>query len=248
MWFEHTFVDLLNRFNRRGKPTTQAGLTLGSLTDNPSHTVVWTTVRRPEHACVVGKTGSGKTHFMEWLACQLMERSEPFVFFDYHGDATERLVALATRFSNADQRLVVIDPTDSQSSPGLNPLESTGADGSTVFGRTSELAAILRQRWQVDAFGPRTEELLRNTLFVLAATNHTLVEAPLLLTSQAFRTRLVSQLTQPDILDYWMSRYEPLSEAMKGAFREPLLNKITGFLTEPSCRHLLGQQVSTLRF
>jgi hypothetical protein len=87
----------------------------------------------------------------------------------------------------------------------------------------------------VSAFGARTEELLRNVLFVLAATHYTLVEAPLLLTSHAFRQRLVE-------------RYEPLSEGMKAAFREPLLNKITAFLTESASRHLLGQQRSTLRF
>ena len=44
------------------------------------------------------------------------------------------------------------------------------------------------------------------------------------------------------------SRFEPLSEGMKAAFREPLLNKITEFTTEPSCRHLLGQTTSTVDF
>lgn len=33
---------------------------------------------------------------------------------------------------------------------------------------------------------------------------------------------------------------------MKSAFREPLLNKITAFLSEPGARHLLAQQVSTI--
>jgi hypothetical protein len=35
---------------------------------------------------------------------------------------------------------------------------------------------------------------------------------------------------------------------MRAAFREPLLNRTTGFLTEPSMRHVLGQAVSTVRF
>src|SRR6185369_435400 len=36
------------------------------------------------------------------------------------------------------------------------------------------------------------------------------------------------------------------SDAMKGQFREPLLNKITAFLTEPATRHLLGQRRNTI--
>jgi hypothetical protein len=33
---------------------------------------------------------------------------------------------------------------------------------------------------------------------------------------------------------------------MKAVFREPLLNRVTGFLTEPAARHLLGQRHSTI--
>jgi hypothetical protein len=57
---------------------------------------------------------------------------------------------------------------------------------------------------------------------------------------------LTAQVEHPDIRDYWRDRYEPLSEAMKAAFREPLLNRVTAFLTEPGARHLLGQRQSTL--
>lgn len=248
MWFEHSIVGWLNRMNQPLQLPPMAGLTLGHLTDNPSHAVVWAHNRRAEHACVVGKTGSGKTHFMEYLAWQLMSQNEPFVFLDYHGDATDHLVRLAARSPEGAARLLIVDPTDPHVSPGLNPLETMDADERSVFGRASELSAILRQRWGVEAFGARTEELLRNTLFVLAATHQTLVEAPRLLTSPEFRAQLVSQITHPEVLDYWHDRYEPLSEAMKGAFREPLLNKVTAFLTEPACRHLLGQRQSTINF
>ncbi len=248
MWFEHSIVGLLNRMNQPLQLPPSAGLTLGHLTDNRSHAVVWAHNRRAEHACVVGKTGSGKTHFMEWLAWQLMCQREPFVFLDYHGDATEHLVRLAANSPDAVGRLLIVDPTDPVVSPGLNPLETATGDERAVFSRASELSSILRQRWNVDAFGARTEELLRNTLFVLAATNQTLVEAPRFLTSREFRAHLLSQVTHPEVLDYWNDRYEPLSEGMKGAFREPLLNKVTAFLTEPACRHLLGQRQSTINF
>jgi hypothetical protein len=195
----------------------------------------------------MGKTGSGKTHLMEVLAQQLMQAGEPFVFFDFHGDASQHLLGLAANHPDAARRLVLVDPTDALASPGLNPLEAE-RDETMALARTSELSSILRQRWNVEAFGPRTEELLRNVLFLLAAGGYTLVEAPLVLSSDAFRGHLLSKITHPDVLDYWQGRYDSLSERMKVVFREPLLNKITGFLTEPATRHFLGQQASTFTF
>jgi hypothetical protein len=247
MLLEHALVSLLNRLlGPRGLPQAR-GLRLGELTDTRA-AVTWPTARRAEHLCVVGKTGSGKTYFLETLADQLMDCGEPWVFFDYHGDATDHLVRLAARHADAAERLVVIDPSDETRSPGLNLLEVDPADHRGAFARTSELAAILRQRWSVAAFGPRTEELLRNTLYMLAVSHLTLVDAPRLLTQTAFRQRLLVTLVNAEVRDYWLSRFEPLSEPMKATFREPLLNKITGFLTDPACRHFLGQQHSTIDF
>ena len=114
------------------------------------------------------------------------------------------------------------------------------------FRKVSELSAILRQRWGVDSFGARTEELLRNSLYTLAASHLTLADLPRFLADSRLRLQLVDRLEQPDIAAYRRERYEPLSDAMKGVFREPLLNKVTGFLTEPAARHLLGQRESTI--
>lgn len=245
MSIEHSIVHLLNRIGSSQPKPPPAGLDLGR--DTESHQVVaWPHTERTRHLCCIGKTGSGKTHLLLYLATQLARRGEPFVFIDYHGDATRDLVSLLAGNPEAAQRLVLLDPTDPATSPGLNPLELDDADD-TGHARSSELAAILRQRWRVDAFGARTDELLRNTLFVLSTTGQTLVEAPLFLTSKDFRAHLLERVANPDARDYWLTRFEPLSEAMKASFREPLLNKITSFISEPACRHFLGQS-STFTF
>lgn len=247
MWLEEIATQLLNRVSSPRKRSRPSGLLLGRAVGASSNDdVFWPQERRFEHAAVLGHSGSGKTHFLEMLAVQHMARNEGFAFFDFHGDATAHLLSLACRFDEAAERLILIDLADQSKSPGLNVLEVQPE--TTPFLKASELATILRQRWGVDAFGARTEELLRNTLFTLAACNQTLTEAPLLLTSRLLRDRLVSQITNVEVQSYWCDRFDPLSEAMKAAFREPLLNKITAFLTEPSTRHLLGQAASTIDF
>lgn len=247
MSFEDLVISLLNRLNKPAQQQVPKGLRLGA--SEPNGSVVWPTGKQDQHLFVCGKTGAGKTTLLLGLAEQLMAAKAPFIFFDYHGDATQHLISLASRQNDAEEHLLLLDLTDPDTSPGLNPLEPLRKKGfEDAFARSSELATILRQRWQVDAFGARTEELLRNTLYTLAVNEYTLVEAPLLLTSDPFRSRLVERIDQPEIRDYWLERYEPLSEAMKGAFREPVLNKLTGFLTESSCRHFLGQRKSTFNF
>jgi type IV secretion system coupling TraD/TrwB family protein len=244
MWFEDLTSAMLNRFFAKPPIGSPSGLLLGKSVDSPHGSVVLPERHRCEHAVIVGKTGSGKTHLLELLAWQLAKRGEGFSFFDFHGDVSLSLISRLQALPDADQRLIIVDPSHSTRSPGINVLES-GTSEAERFRRVSEIASILRQRWGVDSFGARTEELLRNSLYTLAGAGCTLADLPKLLTDVRVRRHLTDQVEHPDIRTYWRDRYEPLSEAMKAAFREPLLNKVTAFLTEPAARHLLGQSEST---
>lgn len=250
MLIEHLFVHLLNSLSRKRRSSidSREGLLIGRVADvrGGSYLLRMPNTSRTEHMFVLGKTGTGKTHLLQQLAEQHMQHGEGFAIFDYHGDLTRALLETASRYADARERLVLIDPTDADVSPGLNPLELRRDDVREVFSRVSELTGILRARWGVEVFGPRSEELLRNVLYTLAINGLTLVEAPPLLTLAAFRKRLTSELPSADIQSYWRDRFEPLSDSMKATFREPLLNKITGLLVDPSTRHLLGQAESTI--
>ena len=245
MWFEHLTSAALNRFLAKPTAATPAGLFLGKAVEAPHQSVVLPHRHRCEHAVVLGKTGSGKTYQLEALAFQIAQRGEGFAFFDFHGDASLSLTSRLHRLSSADRQLVIIDPSHPTRSPSINVLASGGTEAER-FRKVSEISSILRQRWGVDSFGARTEELLRNSLYTLAGSQRTLADLPKLLVDAQLRRRLTEVLNHPDIQSYWRDRYEPLSEAMKSAFREPLLNRITAFLAEPAARHLLSQSDSTV--
>lgn len=245
MWFEHLTTHVLNHFTRRRVYTIEPGLMLGTSTEETHGTVVFADKHRCEHAVILGKTGSGKTYLLESLALQLARRREGFALIDFHGDVSLSLIGRLATLPDVGNRLVILDPSHPTRSPGLNVLDAGESDAER-FRKVSELSSILRQRWGVDSFGARTEELLRNSLYVLAASHLTLADLPRLLTDTTLRLRLTDTLDHADIKSYFRDRYEPLSEAMKAAFREPLLNRVTGFLTEPAARHLLGQQNSTI--
>ncbi len=247
MWFETLTSSALNWLVSKPSAPRVNGLLMGHTFEAPHAPVVWPDSQRREHAVVLGKTGSGKTHLLEFLAWQLAKRGEGFSFFDFHGDASLSLISRLREVPGAAQRLTVVDPSHPTRSPAINVLQTGGTEAER-FRKVSELSSILRQRWGVDSFGARTEELLRNSIYTLAATCHTLADLPRLLTDSALRRACTDRLDHPEVVAYWRDRYEPLSEPMKAAFREPLLNRVTAFLTEPAARHLLGQRDSTIDF
>jgi hypothetical protein len=140
-------------------------------------------------------------------------------------------------------RLIVIEPADLEFSIGLNVLEVQPGHHSYV--QLTEFAQILRARWNLDSFGPRTEELLRNGLHVLADNGLTLLELSLLLTNASFRTRCLEQVQNSEVVSYFRTRFGTRSEAAQGVYREAILNKVSGFTTDSRFRHILGQQRST---
>src|SRR3990172_11303916 len=101
---------------------------MGDAVEAPHAPVVWPDSQRREHAVIVGKTGSGKTHHLELLAWQLARRGEGFSFFDFHGDASLSLISRLQHLPEADQRMVVVDPSHPTRSPGINMLESGASD------------------------------------------------------------------------------------------------------------------------
>lgn len=202
--------------------------------------------RRTMHMALLGKTGSGKSSLLKYLCLQDIQAGRGFLFIDLHGDATPFLLrAIAaeewSRREHLSDRLIVIAPADRDWSVGLNPLEDAEPD----FVRITEFAEVLRQRWGLDHFGARTDELLRNALYVLSANGFTLAELAPLLTHTGFRTKCLTKTPNAEVRHYFESRYGAASEPMRATMREPILNKTSAFTSDPRFRHIVGQPHST---
>jgi hypothetical protein len=124
---------------------------------------------------------------------------------------------------------------------GLNPLEEAEPD----FVRIAEFGEILKLRWGLERFGARTDELLRNALYVLSANGLTLLELGPLLTHPGFRAMCLKKVPNAEVRHYFESRYGEASEAMRATMREPILNKTSAFTADPRFRHIVGQKQST---
>lgn len=200
------------------------------------------TQRRSMHIAVLGKTGSGKSSFLRHLAEQDIQADRGFLYFDLHGDTTPFLLGTINARERRERRhlsdrLIVIEPADPIVSVGLNPLEQQGTD----FVRIAEFSQVLKERWHLDSFGARTDELLRNSLFVLSANGLTLIELAPFLTQTGFRAACLKKVENAEIRQYFELRYDQQSEAMRATMREPILNKTSAFTADPHFRHIVGQ-------
>jgi len=204
------------------------------------------TTRRAMHIAVLGKTGTGKSSLLRFLCQQDIEADRGFLYFDLHGDATPFLLRTINARERRERRhlsdkLVLIEPADPIMSVGLNPLEQETPD----FVRIAEFAQVLKQRWSLDHFGARTDELLRNALYVLSANGLTLLELSPLLVHPGFRAACLKRVPNTEVRQYFELRYDQASEAMRATMREPILNKTSAFTADPHFRHIVGQQHST---
>jgi DNA helicase HerA-like ATPase len=201
-------------------------------------------LRRAEHVVILGKTGTGKTSLIKSMLARDVREGHGFLCVDLHGDLSPFILG---RIREREQRTgedlssrtVVMDPADPRSSVGLNILQTDRA----LAPHISEMVAIFRRRWQLDHFGARTEELLRNSLWVLAENGLTLLELAPFLTDLGFRAPLVGRCENAEVKAYFRDRYERLSDAMQTVTREAILNKASAFSTDPAVRHIIGQKV-----
>ena len=168
---------------------------------------------------------------------------------DPHGDLSLNIlkyIAHLPQDSFDPNRFILVEPFNPETSVGFNPVEVP--ENVPVYSHILELMRVFRKIWGDRAWGPRMDELLRNSLVTLAENQLTLLEARALLAESSFRQALINRITNQEVKEYWTYRYNALSERMQGTYREPVLNKISAFVTDPNIRHMVGQTKSTLNF
>ncbi|HSR52196.1 MAG TPA: DUF87 domain-containing protein, partial [Acidobacteriota bacterium] len=249
---DQIFSHVWNRhLDRRRRSASTQGVDLGRVVSDGRLTerrVALSPQALVRHAAILGKSGSGKSFLLLYLALQLIRKDLGFCFYDLHGEITGqilKLVAQRERDSGQDlsARTILIEPADPECSAGFNVLSRR--EGLQEFVQAAEFTRILRDRWGLSTFGARTEELLRNSLLALSASGQTLLELPLLLSSYAFRAACLRGDMPPGVRGYFQERFDKATDAMQGAMAGPILNKVTAFTQDPHFRHLLGQREST---
>src|SRR5689334_1212004 len=119
------------RSARKTRSLRERDLTLGFRVYDEQPTKAFINIsnkRRAEHIALLGKTGTGKSSLLRFMMSQDIQAGRGFVCFDLHGDLTSFVLSTVTtlekKFKHTlSDRLILIEPADSEFSVGVNPLE-----------------------------------------------------------------------------------------------------------------------------
>lgn len=243
MNFESILVRILNRRETASKDDSP-GFRLGAeetLIGNARRSCILP-FKPTQHTFVCGRTGSGKTTLLLRLMGEHIQTGVPFLFIDFHGHATQHLLAMHA--AALEKRDVVLFEPWSDPVLGWNPLES---NGQSSYELVQELVGIFHRRLWPDAWGPRLEELLRMTLLALAEASLTLLEATTFISRPAFRRAVLRKVSLAEVREFWALRFERLSPSQRSLVSETVLNKLSVF-HDPAVKYVVGQVGNSMDF
>jgi len=197
---------------------------------------------RRKHIYVIGKTGTGKTTLIANMAINDIRNREGVAVIDPHGDLCEIMLDYIPSYRLND--VCYLDPSDTSHPFSLNPLEVKDPAHRELV--ASGIVSIFYKLYAY-SWGPRLEYILRNALLtLLTRPDSTLVELPVLLTNRKFRGRIVDELQDPVLKNFWSKEYDKMSESLQAESISPILNKVGQFVASPTIRAIIGQPKSTV--
>jgi hypothetical protein len=123
------------------------------------------------------------------------------------------------------------DPTDLDRPIGLNAL-----GGSDPERTTGHIVALFHNIYG-DSWGPRLEQILRYTTLTAAMAGLTLYDVKQLLVNPEFRARIVREVKDPDVRQFWRRLEDGPDNAV-----DSVVNKLDSFLGSRAIRNIVSQK------
>ncbi len=200
---------------------------------------------RLRHTYIIGKTGTGKTKFLESLIMQDIKAGKGLCFIDPHGDSVEQLLQMIPP-ERADD-VIYFRPSDTDRPMGLNLLEAKTED-QKHFVATSVINMMYKlfDPYKTGIVGPRFEHAVRNAILtILAEEGTTFVELMRVLTDARYVQELLPKVTDPIIRRYWTDQIAQTSDFHKSEVLDYITSKFGRFVTNKMIRNIIGQSQSS---
>lgn len=198
---------------------------------------------RTKHTYVIGKSGMGKSTLLENLAIQDINNGEGICVIDPHGSMAEKLLDHIPESRVKD--VVYFSPSDNAYPIGLNVLEKVPADKRYLVanGLMSAFKKIFVDGDGKATFSARMEYVLNYIILALLENeNQTLLGINRMLFDKEYRKKIVSNVTDPTVKDFWMNEYANYTEKTTQELAPGIQNKIGQFVSNPLIRNIIGQQ------
>ena len=199
-------------------------------------------IDRRRHTYVIGKTGTGKSTMLANMAINDLKNNEGIAIIDPHGDLIETILDFIPAHRIND--VIYFNPADTDNRVvKMNLFEGENIQHRELI--ASGIISIFKKLYGY-SWGPRLEYILRNALLTLLASQQAkLSDVIRLLTDAKFRQKIVAQLEDPILKNYWLNEYNKLSDQLRNQSISSILNKIGQFVSSPIIRNVVDATESS---
>jgi len=195
---------------------------------------------RSRHHYILGKSGSGKSALLSFMARQDVKNGEGFCLIDPHGDLVEDVLKYVPKERARD--VIVFDPSDTNRPMGLNLLEAHSPEEKD---RASlDAMNIFIKLFGNEIFGPRIQHYFRNGCLTLMDDEDegaTLIDLPRLFVDDAFQKYKVSKCRNTVVKQFWENEMAKTGEREKSEMIPYFSSKFGPFITNTTMRNIIGQ-------
>ncbi|MCO6512281.1 MAG: type IV secretion system DNA-binding domain-containing protein [Aridibacter famidurans] len=199
---------------------------------------------RRSHIWLLGKTGTGKSTMIENLMFDDLNNGYGFALLDPHGDLVSKVRSwIPSTFKDS---FIDFDVPNEDQGYGFNPLSGVGARYRPLA--ASGLIQVFKHLWR-DAWGARTEHILRNSILsLLDYPNATLPDILKLLADNDFRKKVLPYITSKQVRLFWEDEFQKYSYRFRAFAVSPIQNKVGAFLSHPLVRNILTNPKEPINF
>lgn len=202
---------------------------------------------RSRHHYIIGKSGSGKSVLLSYMARQDILNGEGVCIIDPHGDLIEDALSYIPKERAKD--VIIFDPSDTERPMGLNILEAkTPPEMDLVASQATEIFIKL---FGDEIFGPRIQHYFRNACLTLCEDMEegaTLIDVPRMFTDDAFMRYKVKKIKNPVVKSFWQNEYANTGERERQEMIPYFSAKFGPFITNTIMRNTIGQKNSSFDF
>ncbi|MDD3302807.1 MAG: DUF87 domain-containing protein [Candidatus Gracilibacteria bacterium] len=204
---------------------------------------------RGRHHYIIGKSGGGKSVFINYIARQDIRNGDGLCIIDPHGDLVEDVLRFVPKERAKD--VIVFDPGDDERPMGLNILDIISTDPEARVREMDRAALdateIFIKIFGDEIFGPRIQHYFRNgalTLMEDLDDGGTLIDVPRLFTDDAFMKYKTSKIKNPVVRSFWEHEYASTGDREKQEMIPYFSAKFGPFITNTTIRNIIGQTKS----
>lgn len=198
---------------------------------------------RTRHQYIIGKSGSGKSVLLSYMARQDIWNGDGLCLVDPHGDLVEDTLQTVPKERAKD--VIIFDPADTERPMGLNLLEANTPEEQD---RASlDAMEIFIKIFGDEIFGPRIQHYFRNACLTLMSDEEegaTLIDVPRIFTDEDFLKYKLTKVKNTVVRSFWEHEYANTGDREKQEMIPYFSSKFGPFITNTTIRNIIGQSKS----